>query len=83
MFVAEIRTVKCHMNAFGFATLKGPGLINKLICDKFEYYNAKEVDFTMWPDSLSGFMTRGLGWLGRNQACPVKGQQNQDLGWLV
>ena len=47
LFVAETRTVKCHMNAFGFATLKGPGLINKLICDQFEYYNTKEVDFTM------------------------------------
>ena len=44
------------MNAFGFASLEGPGLINKSICDKFEYYNTKEVDFTMQPDFLSGFV---------------------------
>ena len=47
MSVSEKRTMKRHMNAFGFASLEGPGLINKLICDQFEYYNTKEVDFTM------------------------------------
>ena len=46
MFVAKTRTMKCHMNAFGFASLKGPGLINRLICN-IEHHNTKEVDFTM------------------------------------
>ena len=40
VFVAEIRTMKCHMNAFGFASFKGPSLIKKLVCD-IEYYNTK------------------------------------------